>query len=61
MSHVGMLERPVPGALERSPGVRTTSHWASETAGPVIPTIQQQTAGTGPPEHTLKHTLTVQT
>ena len=30
---VGMLERLVPEALERSPWVRTTNHWASETAG----------------------------
>jgi hypothetical protein len=45
MSHVGMLERrPVPGALERSPGSErlVTGQVKRLVRSGVIPTIQQQ-------------------
>ena len=36
-----MLERLVPGALEKSSWAKTTSHWASETAGSCLVSFQQ--------------------
>jgi hypothetical protein len=48
--------KEVPGS-----GRLTTGQVKRLVLSGIIPTIQQQTVGTGPPEHTLKHTLTVQT